>query len=1403
MNNLISTYRLQFNSDFTLSKFKNYISYLQKLGIKTIYASPLFEALPGSTHGYDGLNPNHINPELGRIDQLKSISQSLRNQGMYWLQDIVPNHMAFHPSNPWLRDILEKGRFSKYASYFDVAWNSRLFHGKLMVPVLADSLDKTLEEDLFKLEIALHAIQLIYQDMSFPLNAETYSYLLRDLPTDENQLLAGFLSQMNDVLREQTPLDFSLKWDELKLQFTALLQHPPSRELLQKRLSVINSNKDELRHILKCQYYSLAHWKETEQVINFRRFFTINGLICMNIQDPEVFSTYHALINTLLAEDVFKGVRVDHVDGLYDPTEYLGRLRETIGKDKAIFVEKILEEGEELPGNWPIEGTTGYDFLALVNNLLCFQPSAEIFTDFYQRLSGDSRPCELQLLEKKAKILYDYMGGELENLSLLFGELQLYDPQTEVPYTELREVIARFLIHCPTYRYYGNELPFMQEEHLALEKLFGKLRQTYPELSRGINLLSQVLLEKTLEGDPDFNTRALEFYQRCMQFTGPLMAKGGEDTLMYTYYRFIGHNEVGDSPSRFGISAAEFHNSMESRQKNWPLSLNTTSTHDTKRGEDVRARLNVLTEFADEWVTLVRSWQQMNLKLRAQCEGPDSNDEYMIYQLLLGVFPLGGSPDTSFFERIEEYIQKASREAKIHSTWEKPDKAYEQGTVQFVRSILTEGSSFLSDFLPFCQKIANYGLVNSLAQLTLKMTCPGVPDIYQGGELWDFSLVDPDNRRPVDYQKRMKFLQEMEDTPPSLNHLWLERENGKIKLWLTTRLLALRQKYPDLFHYGAYNALEVQGALKENILAFSRSYREDILLVIIPLHTAALCERQQTDLFNLDWQDTCIYLPQHVGSEWERVLQEQKECIEHFVVPAALFTECPVAILKGTKKGNERSAGLLLSVSSLPSRFGIGDLGPAAYSFVDFLKRSEQRVWQLLPLNPVEEAQGYSPYSSPSSRAGNPLFISPELLVQEGLLQESDLDAAAFPPSDQADYPNAARHKTTLLAKACATFFTDPGAELEEDFRQFCEANQEWLPDYALYVVIKEQQNGLPWYQWPAALKERDENTLMLLAASESDRIRLAKWIQYVVDKQWKSLRNYCNREGIKMIGDIPFYVSYDSSDVWSHRELFLLGTEGQLLGVAGVPPDSFSEKGQLWGMPVFNWEVIRENGYRWWIDRLKKNIELFDQVRLDHFRAFADYWTVPGGRETAEHGEWKTGPGNDFFEAAQKELGALPFIVEDLGKVSPAVIRLKNELGLPGMKILQYAFDDHMADSDFIPHNYTRDCVVYTGTHDNNTVRGWFKEKVDQATRTRMEAYLNQTVNEKSINEVMARAAYSSVASLVILPVQDVLDLDESAKMNLPGTHSGNWRWRLIPDQLTAKEEEMLRTWTKLYGRN
>lgn len=498
---------------------------------------------------------------------------------------------------------------------------------------------------------------------------------------------------------------------------------------------------------------------------------------------------------------------------------------------------------------------------------------------------------------------------------------------------------------------------------------------------------------------------------------------------------------------------------------------------------------------------------------------------------------------------------------------------------------------------------------------------------------------------------------------------------------------------------------------------------------------------------------------------------------------------------------NKRGAGVLLHISSLPSPFGIGDLGPEAKTFADFLHHSGQKYWQFLPLNPTEQGQGHSPYSSISSRAGNTLFISPELLANEGLLNHEELHQYHLPPKNKTSFTEAEQVKTEIFEKAWKNFQHKKGHQLQHGYKEFCSTEAYWLDDFSLYMLLKKQYESQPWFEWPEKYKMREKRALKKLLSDNEEQIKNIQWLQFLFAKQWQELKSYCNGKGIKFFGDLPFYVSYDSVDVWAHRRLFSLNKEGKMIGVAGVPPDAFSDDGQLWGMPVFLWNVHKKHHYDWWIERLKKNMELFDLLRLDHFRAFADYWEVAASEKTARHGEWKRGPGEDLFNAVKKALGELPFIAEDLGEINDAVYELRDQFAFPGMKVLQFAFGHEMPKSIYIPHNYSENFVAYTGTHDNNTIRGWYRQEGSQH-HHQLEQYIGKPLSEENIHLEMGRLSFSSVANIAILPMQDVLGLNETARMNTPATGENNWQWQLLTGQITEEAGKQLKEWATLFNR-
>ncbi|WP_420154721.1 malto-oligosyltrehalose synthase [Siphonobacter sp.] len=1369
MNNPIATYRFQLHKAFSFKELEAIIPYLQKLGIQTLYASPIFESTPGSTHGYDGLNPHRINPEIGTEADLLRIQSQLQEKGIGWLQDIVPNHMAYTPSNLWIWDVFQKGKRSVYASFFDIDWDNPVSPGQIMAPFLGESLEEVIQKGDLKVAYHNKQLVLVVNEMDFPLSTPSVGRVLEALPK------AASLSKAFQQL-ERIEDDGLYGVTLVEQIWTPLAEQTELHADLEELLESWNKDPEKIQQLADEQYYRLCFYAETDTQINFRRFFTVNGLICLNIQQPEVFEHFHKYIQTLVDTGVFQGLRVDHIDGLYDPTAYLQQLRELAGPETYLTVEKILEPGEELPEYWPIEGNTGYDFLSYVNNLFTNTHSEQAFTEYYEKLTGDRTPILEQIHRKKAAILFDHMAGELTNLVRLYGQLDL----PELAEEDLREAIAQWLIYCPVYRNYGNQWPLEPAEQEAIRAVFAAIEADQPKLKKTLTALQDTLFNQA---------ESLPFYQRCMQFSGPLMAKGVEDTLLYTYHRFIGHNEVGDSVAEFGLSPEHFHQLMRDRQQKWPLSLNGTSTHDTKRGEDVRARLNVLTDLPQEWLKTVEEWSTGHRHAEL-----DPSDQYFIFQTVLGAYPMPGQDEDEFPQRLNEYLQKALREAKLHSNWTKPNEAYEQAAQDFAGQLLDQEGEFWTAFEPFHRKIADWGIVNSLAQTLLKFAAPGVPDVYQGTESWDLSLVDPDNRRPVDYQLRQQWLDELDRV--TVADLWKRRFTGQIKLWLTHQLFLKRGEHAETFAEGLYLPLQVTGAYGEHVLAFARRYQQNWFIVAVPLHAAQLGEKQKCSVLEIDWKDTQIVVPEEAPQTWLNLLGMPVESLR----VQDLFHQLPVALLQGEPEMLDRNAGILLSVTSLPSNFGIGDLGPQAHAFVDALSRSKQSYWQLLPLNPTGVDQAYSPYSSISSRAGNPLLISPEKLLEHGWLK--DLEPYQLPAQSQVDYEQVNELKTQMLAKAYQKFQQSASIYWRNAFREFCQQESEWLDDYALFVVLKNYQQQKSWSEWPQPYKMRESGTLIAFACEHEAELTYEKWVQFIFFQQWRELRAYGNQQNVQFLGDLPFYPSYDSVDVWANPEIFHLDEQGEMTCVAGVPPDYFNEEGQRWGMPLYRWDVLKARQYDWWIDRIEKNMELYDRLRLDHFRAFASYWEVPAEEKTAKNGAWKPGPGAEFFQVLQEKLGSLSLIAEDLGDIGEDVYQLRDEFMLPGMRVLHFAFSDDMPRSVNIPHNHLPLSLVYTGTHDNNTTKGWFRQDLSPEEHRNLEKYVGGSLSEETIHFVMIRLAYASVAQTAILPLQDVLGLDEKARMNTPAGNSACWKWRLLPEQFIAVHEKQLRTWAEIYHR-
>lgn len=497
----------------------------------------------------------------------------------------------------------------------------------------------------------------------------------------------------------------------------------------------------------------------------------------------------------------------------------------------------------------------------------------------------------------------------------------------------------------------------------------------------------------------------------------------------------------------------------------------------------------------------------------------------------------------------------------------------------------------------------------------------------------------------------------------------------------------------------------------------------------------------------------------------------------------------------------KRGSGILLHITSLPSPYGIGDLGHGACRFADFLSETRQSFWQMLPLNPTCSIYGNSPYSSFSAFAGNPLLISPELMVEEGIISKADVKIHPSFPREKVNYGAVKKYKDKILNSA---YEKNKGSlAANHDFKKFCSENSFWLDDYTLFITLKRYFKGDDWGKWPADLKKRQENALSEWKDKLRGEIFREKFFQYIFFNQWFSFKNYCESKKIQIIGDVPIYVNYDSSDVWANAGIFKLDEEKKPAFVAGVPPDYFSATGQLWGHPVYRWDVLKESGYSWWIKRIEYNLKLFHMFRLDHFRGFVAFWEVTAGETTAIDGKWVEAPARDFLDTLLRHFPGLPAIAEDLGVITPDVREIMDLYGFPGMKVLLFAFGEDLSTNPYAPHNHVKNCVVYTGTHDNNTVKGWFKNEIGARTRKRIQEYIGRRISEKNAHSELVRLAMMSVADMVIIPLQDIMGLGERARMNRPATLKGNWEWRFTQKQLTPSLIKKLSKITRIYGRD
>ncbi len=660
-----------------------------------------------------------------------------------------------------------------------------------------------------------------------------------------------------------------------------------------------------LDELLNDQFYRLAFWKVGAEEMNYRRFFTVNELISVKVEELRVFNNTHSLIQKLVEEGKFTGLRIDHIDGLYNPIQYLERLKEKTG-DVYITVEKILELTEELPENWGIEGTSGYDFLNYVNGVFCQTENESQFDKIYHNFIGSRGDYASVVKDKKHLILEKNLAGDIDNLALLLKNISSkYRYGNDFTLNGLKRAIAEVLTLFPIYRTYITPDGIGDSDRATIQKVIHQAKEQAPLLQHELTFIEKLML---LEFDNSLTQTEREqwiyFVLRMQQYSGPLMAKGVEDTTLYVYNRLLSLNEVGGNPGHFGVDVTKFHTFNKQHQATWPHTMNTTATHDTKRGEDVRARLNVLSEIPDEWEQQVNTWSAINRGHRSHRHGfamPDRNDEYFLYQTLVGAFPFAEHEHASFVERVKDYIIKAIREAKVHTAWLRPDSEYEEACTSFIEKVLSPSISgeFLEAFRPFQGRIADYGIFNSLSQTLLKITVPGVPDFYQGTELWELSLVDPDNRRPVDFEQRRTYLsaireQAKTDILALIQELLKHKTDGRIKLFLTAQLLQARTNYVSLFQDGDYLPLEIHGTCANHIIAFARREGNQTAIAIAPRFLTSLIQPGENPLGESVWQDTHLQLP---SGTWKNVLTQQPLQTTETLSIASALAHFPVALL--------------------------------------------------------------------------------------------------------------------------------------------------------------------------------------------------------------------------------------------------------------------------------------------------------------------------------------------------------------------------------------------------------------------------------------------------------------------------------------------------------------------------
>jgi (1->4)-alpha-D-glucan 1-alpha-D-glucosylmutase len=921
----LSTYRLQFHAQFTLQHALELVDYLARLGVSHVYASPILTARPGSTHGYDIVDHNRLNPELGSAQDFEALVLALRARGLGVILDIVPNHMGVGKDNAWWLDTLKWGELSPYARFFDIDFktNRRGLRGKVLLPVLGDSYGKVLASGAISLCFAADSgsFSAWYHEHCFPIDPRDYVRIIEraGAPPSAHRELFARLSQLaqykGDVYDASNALERELARE--------VRGDPALARYLEQAAAALHGTPGDLsswlglHELLEQQSYRLSYYRAAADEINYRRFFNINDLAGIRVELAELRDLTHQLVLRWVAEEKVHGLRIDHIDGLYDPRAYCNWLQSEAGRPDRpayIVVEKILAPHEHLPDDWSISGTSGYDTLNLINGVFVDAQNEPSLDRVYRHFTRRHASFDDVLASSKHLIMDAALASEMNVLAnelhrLAQGDLMSRDFTLRAFRDALREVLA----HMPVYRTYVTREGASDQDRRYIDWAVGKARKSFQGPDTSIfDFIHDVLTGTLGEGSVHEREAVLRVAMRAQQLSGPVMAKGMEDTAFYRYHRLISLNEVGGDPRRFGVSPAAFHRSNAERRERWPHDMVAGSTHDTKRGEDARARINVLSEHPREWAREVAAWMRINRSRRTEVEGaspmPNPSDEYLFYQSLVGAWPLDldlrDEADVSAFaERVAAFMLKAVREGKESSSWDNPNTEYEAALDQFVHGSLRPSGTnpFPEQMERWVQRIARAGAVNSLAQTLLRLTIPGMPDTYRGSELWDLSLVDPDNRRPVDYAERRRLLELCERTAlqvldpeqraAALHGLAEGWRDGREKLYLLRALLHHRREHPRLFQAGSYVPLAASGALADHVLAFARREADHELVAIVPRLTSRLA-RGPGGL--IEWADTAIELP---AKRYRSVLAGDTLEGAAPVALERLLTRFPVALL--------------------------------------------------------------------------------------------------------------------------------------------------------------------------------------------------------------------------------------------------------------------------------------------------------------------------------------------------------------------------------------------------------------------------------------------------------------------------------------------------------------------------